>query len=280
MKLRILTIAALALAVAAGDAWAADEAGEDAQVREIEIRSVHCEEGADCVDWPHHVIKIGEDGVPHTLDGEAWTGADGYTKALGLLHAGEARGFLGVQLTDMTTELRVHFGVPEDAGVLVAKVVEDSAAERAGIEVGDIIALVDGESVTSARSLSSAIAGHEEGEAVTLEIWRDGQVRRLDATLDERPAGQLMPKIRRLHGGQGGMHHGGHRSGEPRVEKRIEIRCDDGDEDCGAGLGDLDLDIDCETEDCEVEVRCEEDGCDCSVNGDEVDCAEIGVPEG
>ncbi len=129
-------------------------------------------------------------------------------EALRLLHGGEAGGFLGVQLTDLTTELRVHFGVPEDAGVLVSKVVEDSAAARAGIEVGDIISLVDGKSVTSARSLSGVIGGHEEGEAVTLEIWRDGQVRRLDATLDERPAGQRMPKIRMMHGGHEGMHHG------------------------------------------------------------------------
>ena len=187
MKLRMLTIAALALAVAAGDAWAADETGEDAQVREIEIRSVHCEEGADCVDAPHHVIKIDRDGIARTLDGEEWTDADGYMEALRLLHGDETGGFLGVQLTDLTTELRATSGCPKTPECWSRKWSRTAQRRAPASRSATSSQLVDGESVTSARSLSGAIGGHEEGEIVTLEIWRDGQVRRVDATLGERP---------------------------------------------------------------------------------------------
>jgi hypothetical protein len=276
MKLSTLTIAALALALGAGNTWAADGEGEEPQVHRIEIQRVECEDGEDCDQVRRHVIKIDEDGMTRMLDGDhEWVGADGPMKAHRLLPGGHEGGFLGVQLTDLTSELRAHFGVPEDAGVMVSKIVEDSAAERAGVEVGDIIALVDGESVASSRALAAAIGEHAEGDSVTLELWRDGQMRQVTATLDERQGMKLMPKIHMMHGGSHeGMRHGSHDA----IQKRIEIRCDDGDEDCGMHMSAMDLDIDCEAEDCEVRVLCEEDGCNCTVNGDDVDCAAIGVP--
>src|SRR4029077_19784150 len=49
------------------------------------------------------------------------------------------RGYLGIQLIEITPELRAHYGVARDAGVLVGGVEPDSPAAKAGIEVGDII---------------------------------------------------------------------------------------------------------------------------------------------
>ena len=51
-------------------------------------------------------------------------------------HSGKV---LGVGLTDLTPELREHFGVGGDAGVMISRVVEDSPAAKAGLRVGDII---------------------------------------------------------------------------------------------------------------------------------------------
>jgi len=56
---------------------------------------------------------------------------------------------LGVQLTDTTPELREHLGGSRDAGVLVGKVIDDSAAEEAGVEVGDLIVAVGDDEIGS-----------------------------------------------------------------------------------------------------------------------------------
>lgn len=95
-------------------------------------------------------------------------------------------GYLGVQLTDLTPELRTHFGVPDDRGVLIARVEEGSPAEEAGLAVGDVVTLVDGEPVESTWDLSVAVRRRSEGETVDLEVWRDGRALDFTATVRER----------------------------------------------------------------------------------------------
>ena len=96
------------------------------------------------------------------------------------------RSYLGVQLVELTPELRRHFGVPEEIGVLISRVIEESPAAAAGIEVGDIVTALDGEGLASPSDLVQAIAQHESGETVDLEIWRGGRMRQISATLAER----------------------------------------------------------------------------------------------
>ncbi len=95
-------------------------------------------------------------------------------------------GYLGVRLTDLTPELRTHFGVPDDRGVLVARVEEGSPAEEAGLAVGDVVTEVDGEPVESTWDLSVAVRRRSEGETVDLEVWRDGRALDFTATVRER----------------------------------------------------------------------------------------------
>jgi hypothetical protein len=162
-------------------------------------------------------------------------------------------GFLGVRLTDLTSELRVHFGVPDDQGVLVGQVVADSPAERAGVQVGDIITAVDGEAIASGGALAHAIHRREEGDTVDLEVWRDGRLETLSAAVEER---------------------------QPhRMARKIRIRCAEGEEDCEAlhMKHDFDFDLDVDCDDCEVRVECKDGDCTCEVDGEEADCAELGV---
>ena len=90
-----------------------------------------------------------------------------------VVHVGR-RGFLGVRLIEITSELRAHFGAPRDAGVLVGEVDADTPAAKAGIEVGDVITAVDGERVGSTGDVSSTIHRKKAGEtarARTLWTW-------------------------------------------------------------------------------------------------------------
>ncbi len=105
------------------------------------------------------------------------------------MHFGGA--YLGVEAVDLTEPLRAHFGVPEGSGVLISRVAEESPAQRAGVQVGDILTRVDGEDVTSHRRLTSIVRRAEDGDPANLEVWRDGKVETLGATLGARPRPRL-----------------------------------------------------------------------------------------
>jgi membrane-associated protease RseP (regulator of RpoE activity) len=115
-------------------------------------------------------------------------------------------GYLGVRLVDLTPELRSHFGVPDDRGVLVGRIEDDSPAAEAGLAVGDIITEVDGEPMSSTWDVSLAVREHSEGETLDLELWRDGRPMSFTATVREREReriemGELLHEgqLRRLH---------------------------------------------------------------------------------
>jgi len=100
-------------------------------------------------------------------------------------------GFLGVELTSLTPELRAHFGAPADRGVMVARVQEDSPASRAGLQVGDIVTEIDGTRVDSPWDLGAAVRAHAAGEDADLEIWRDGHALDFSVTVEERSREQI-----------------------------------------------------------------------------------------
>lgn len=229
--------------------------------KKIVIRKVHCD-GEDCEEHAetHNMVFVGDDG-----DIEVRTGNGGHKW---VRHHGFAvgGGYLGVGLTELTPELREHFGVSADEGVMVSKVMDDSPAAKAGLQAGDIITSVDGESIADGMALSREIRGLEAGDVVLLDVWRDGAPTALSATVEERKAL-----------GMGGAHHGMH----PKMMRKIVVECDSDEGDCTsnaeiAGLEEFDCGGSGE---CKVEVECHDDGCDCTVNGEDTDCSGIpGVP--
>jgi membrane-associated protease RseP (regulator of RpoE activity) len=150
--------------------------GEDGTTKKIRIHKVYtdCDENDEDCESRHQ----GDHQVVIAGDSHHMVHFAGGGHAL-------AGGYLGVQLTDLTPELRTHFGVGEDTGVMIAKVVEDSPAWRAGLQAGDILTAVDNQEVTSGRSLARAIRGRDEGEQVSLELWREGRFETITATLEE-----------------------------------------------------------------------------------------------
>jgi membrane-associated protease RseP (regulator of RpoE activity) len=95
------------------------------------------------------------------------------------------RGFIGLELTELTSDLRTHFGVG-DSGVLVGRVEPDGPAAKAGVKVGDILTAVDGEGVASSSAVGRLVRPKKEGEVVALEVSRNGRMQNLTATVAER----------------------------------------------------------------------------------------------
>ena len=129
------------------------------------------------------------------------------------------RPFLGVQSVDLTPELRRHFGVEDDAGILISKVVEESPADESGLQVGDIVTAIDGEDIRSPGELSSAIRHRELDVAIDLSVWRGGEMLHLTATLTERQGPWV--DVREFHLPQ--QHLEGHAWTDLELEGAIEL---------------------------------------------------------
>ena len=100
------------------------------------------------------------------------------------------RGYIGVRATALSPELREHFGVDRSAGILVASVEKGSPADKAGLEVGDIITAVDGQAIDDAGDLRQAVGKKHRGESVRLDVTRGKSKQSIVATVDEH---ELIP---------------------------------------------------------------------------------------
>jgi putative serine protease PepD len=89
-------------------------------------------------------------------------------------------GYLGVTLGEPTGN---------QDGALVQDVAPGSPAAKAGLQPGDLVVAIDGQSVADYGELGARIRGHRPGDKVTLKVVRDGNETTITATLSERPAG-------------------------------------------------------------------------------------------
>ena len=107
----------------------------------------------------------------------------------GTVHVGPTA-FLGVQLSSDQTDSSDGFSRPAtSSGAIVADVLSDSPAEDAGLSAGDVIVAIDGQTVDSARMLSTLIAEHEPGDRVEITwLEQSGSRQSGTAELAEGPA--------------------------------------------------------------------------------------------
>lgn len=102
------------------------------------------------------------------------------------------RGQLGVIIRDHTPILEEGLELGASEGALITQVAPGSAADRAGLQVSDLVVGIEGEEVTSSRDLRNAIGLAGVGRDLTLTIMRDGEEREVVATiLGEEPAGSV-----------------------------------------------------------------------------------------
>ena len=100
-------------------------------------------------------------------------------------HGRVQRGRLGIAIQGVDKDLAQSFGLPDARGALVASVEPGSAADKAGLQAGDVVLSVDGRRINDSAELPRVIGEKRPGTRVKLEVWREGRSRDVTATLDE-----------------------------------------------------------------------------------------------
>jgi serine protease Do len=90
---------------------------------------------------------------------------------------------LGVEVQTLDQSLADSFKMTSPNGALIAKVEPDSAAARAGLQVGDVILGFDGHPIVDAGQLSARVGSATPGDKASLQVWREGRTLTLTATI-------------------------------------------------------------------------------------------------
>jgi serine protease Do len=99
-----------------------------------------------------------------------------------------SRGRIGVVIQEVTKELADSFGLAKPQGALVNAVEKGGPADKAGVEVSDIIIKFDGKAVNSSGDLPRIVGATRPGSKVSLQVWRKGAPKDLSVTVAEIPA--------------------------------------------------------------------------------------------
>jgi len=102
------------------------------------------------------------------------------------------RPMLGVLLDGpVNAEQNARLGLGTDRGILLDNVVEGMGAEAAGFRKGDVLTRLGGKKLTSWSSIGVSLSGHLAGDALEIELFRDGQRQTSELTLSGRPPRQV-----------------------------------------------------------------------------------------
>ena len=112
-----------------------------------------------------------------------------------------AKPYIGVSVTDVSEET-MGYGLP--AGAAVKAVSEDSPAEKAGLQVNDIITAVNGKEISGRTGLSEAVSAASVGDTLTLTVYRQGKTISVDVTVGEQIQSALANEDTRQSSQQGG----------------------------------------------------------------------------
>ncbi len=159
--------------------------------------------GGALVDMEGHLIGINT----VILSGNGGSNGVGFAVPVDMVEAvfahlerdGEVRrGLLGVNIVNATPEIVESLDIQVDAGAVVTRIMPDSAAERAGLQISDLIVEIDGQEVNSSRELRNIVGLMRRGQEVELSIYRGDQRMTVDAVIggaegrtsvaDSRPA--------------------------------------------------------------------------------------------
>jgi serine protease Do len=97
------------------------------------------------------------------------------------------RGYLGIQIHEVTENDAAVLGLDKGVGVLVGSVFDNTPAAKAGLKTGDCILALGGKNVKDGRSFQALVAALPLGKAVNVTVIRDAKSRIVPVTIEEQP---------------------------------------------------------------------------------------------
>ncbi|WP_286237318.1 Do family serine endopeptidase [Neptuniibacter halophilus] len=102
-------------------------------------------------------------------------------------HGRVIRGWLGIEIQELTPRLAESFGLNKMQGLIIAGVFRDGPAHRAGLQPGDIMLAINDQAIMDGRKSMSQIARYRPGETVQVSVLRDGRELTFPTQIGERP---------------------------------------------------------------------------------------------
>ena len=103
-------------------------------------------------------------------------------------HGRVVRGWLGIEVQDLTPDLAESFGIKNAAGVIVAGILRNGPAAQAGLQPGDIMTRINGQPVRDTKEVLNTIAKIHPNNTVKIDILRRGEEQTLEGKVGQRPA--------------------------------------------------------------------------------------------
>lgn len=97
----------------------------------------------------------------------------------------EKPAYLGVEMQTLNDQLATYFGSGKNRAMVEA-VKEETAAEEAGLEAGDVFLKIDGEEIMDTKDVTDALRKHKKGDKIEITVLRKGKKKTFSATLGER----------------------------------------------------------------------------------------------
>jgi serine protease Do len=102
-------------------------------------------------------------------------------------HGKVSRGWLGVQIQEVSPAIAKNLDLPNDHGALVADVTKGGPAEKAGIRQGDVIESFGGQEIDKLRDLTRVVADTPVGRTAKVKVWRKGHETTVEPVIAEQP---------------------------------------------------------------------------------------------
>jgi serine protease DegQ len=104
-----------------------------------------------------------------------------------ITHGAVTRGWVGIEVQEISPEIAESFALKSTTGALIAGVLRNGPADRAGVRPGDVLIAVNGKPVIDSSSLLNLIAGLAPGKVVQLRMIRDQTEMQLMVAIQKRP---------------------------------------------------------------------------------------------